>query len=152
MYSQQNTNEKTQPCKDCANNNVLTNIVWRPNPEKPGINPNTGRPYMMPVDVKTGQRHQCQFFKQRQANQTNQMLDSRYGAGSNTVAPKFTPNNQTFENIETNTGRIVSQNEKIIELLELIAGEKIREQGMPRANEIPQEHETYQNNTGYAET
>lgn len=140
-------NEKTQPCKDCANNNVLTNIVWRNNPDKPGINPNTGRPYMMPVDVKTGQRHNCQFFKQRQSNQTNQALDARQTP--TTTRPQFTPNDKTVENIETHLARLVTLTEEMRDFMEIM----VRDTKVKPASDhnIPEEHKEYQNNTAYTE-
>jgi len=146
MYSQQ---EKAKPCTQCAQNNVQTLIMWRPNPEKAGmINQKTGRAYMRPWDVNKNDWHSCPYYNPPSGTTT-----------TTTTKPPFTPNDKTGENILQELKNIGKQQDLIIEYLQVLAEKSIK-QGITPADRInidgrtniPPEHRDYQNNTAYQES
>jgi hypothetical protein len=154
MYSQQ-TNSKP---KTCTNKNergeqcgVL--ITWVPNPNKPGVNPKTNRPWQIPWEVNTNQQHRCPYFSSNANAQTNQYYDQRQGQGqmigSNLAKPTFTPNDKTVESIEQHLRELVTGQDRMIQLLEILAKEPVRN-SIGSASDIS-EHYQAQNNTGYAQ-
>ena len=146
-YQQNQQKPKTCINKDANGRECGVLITWVPNPNKPGFNPKTNKPWAIPWEINTNQQHRCPNFNQ----QTNQMVDRAIATGTSLTStkPAFTPNNQSVENIETHLARLVTLTEEMRDFMEIM----VRDTKVKPASDhnIPEEHKEYQNNTAYTE-